>query len=255
MAEIETIRAFSKASSSYDQHAHIQRECACELISRLDDIQPARVLDIGCGTGLLTRMLAVRFPSAKITACDPSRNMIHEARRIVGADNVEFICRGVENLQDGQWDLIASNAALHWTGDIGQTLDILKGRLVTGGVLAFSYFTSSTYPELSQTLTHAAGFEVRLPSHGFATADELQCEFASRFEAVSLDIRTHIANFADLRAMLEHIKLTGTRGGGSQPQLRWSRQFLERAQDEYIAHFGAIRATYEVMICTARQSL
>ena len=79
-------RSFSAAASTYDANAFLQREVADRLFERLEYIklQPARVLDLGCGTGTVTRELAARFPAATIVACDlalPILALTREATR------------------------------------------------------------------------------------------------------------------------------------------------------------------------------
>ncbi|MCX6344717.1 MAG: malonyl-ACP O-methyltransferase BioC [Armatimonadetes bacterium] len=261
MAEVEIIRAFSDAACSYEQNAAAQRDCALDLMDMLllrypdaEAAAPARALDIGCGTGFFTRMLAERFPDAQILACDPSQKMLKKARQSSNNANIEFMRCNIENLPEERWDLIASNAALHWAGNAASVLAILKDHLAPNGTLAFSYFTRNTYRELTEALSHAAGFEVKLPSADFASADELEEILSEQFTDVRAQRKVYTQEFADIRALMEHVKLTGTRGAGSRPRLRWTKRLLETTQQEYISRFGCIRASYEVVICTAKQT-
>lgn len=254
MVETDIIRAFSNASVSYEENILVQRACACDLLDMIDIPAPQNVLDLGCGTGLISRMLAERFPGAKILACDPSNAMLKEAVRRNNSDCVEFDCCGAGGLRDGCWDLIVSNAALHWVGNLEHTLGSLKSRLAPNGLLAFSYFTRNTYTELAQALSDAAGFDVKLPSSDFASSAEVEKIVLNYFPNAQVQRKVYSQDFADVRALLEHIKLTGTRGAGERPRLNWTRKLLEKTQREYIARFGCIRASYEVVLCTARQT-
>jgi trans-aconitate methyltransferase len=98
------------------------------------------------------------------------------------------------------------------------------------------------------------GFDVKLPSADFASADELDEILTKQFTDVRAQRKVYTQEFADIRALLEHVKLTGTRGAGSRPRLRWTKRLLETTQQEYISRFGRIRASYEVVICTAKQT-
>ncbi|MBE8190071.1 MAG: methyltransferase, partial [Candidatus Thioglobus sp.] len=64
--------AFNKASSQYDDYAFLQKEIAMRLDEKLQVIsqKPQLVVDLGAGTGLLTKPLLKRFPAAKIIALD-----------------------------------------------------------------------------------------------------------------------------------------------------------------------------------------
>lgn len=150
--------------------------------------------------------------------------------------------------------MITSNAALHWAGDLACILDSLKDHLVPDGALAFSYFTRNTYAELAQAVSRAAGLEVALACGRFASADEVEETLSRHFAEVRVERRVYAQDFAGIRELMEHIKMTGTRGTGSQPGLRWTRKLLEATQKEYLCCFGRICASYEVALCTARQT-
>ena len=68
---------FDRAAKSYDSAAVLQREIAKRIGQRLDYIkqQPKRVLDVGCGTGYITKDLLKRYPKAHIVALDLAHSM------------------------------------------------------------------------------------------------------------------------------------------------------------------------------------
>ena len=79
-----TRQHFERAAKTYDAAAVLQREVAKRLSERLDYIkhQPARALDIGCGTGFITDDLLKRYPKAEIIALDVSLNMLQQTTSI-----------------------------------------------------------------------------------------------------------------------------------------------------------------------------
>lgn len=106
-----------------------------DLIAALPTMHPDRIVDLGCGTGRLTRMLADRYPAARVVGIDSSQSMLAEAARSQS--------RVAWELADiGQWkptqpaDLIFSNAALHWLPDHSRLFPRLLCALKAGGVLA-----------------------------------------------------------------------------------------------------------------------
>ncbi|XXF77364.1 methyltransferase domain-containing protein [Myxococcaceae bacterium GXIMD 01537] len=109
-----------------------------ELLARVEVTAPARVADLGCGTGDLTRVLAERWPGARVVGVDSSEAMVAEAQRRVIPGRLRF-----ELADLGQWrppgplDVLVSNAALHWLPDHAALLGRLVGLLAPGGVLAF----------------------------------------------------------------------------------------------------------------------
>ena len=108
---------------------------ALDLLARVPLDRPARVVDLGCGTGNLTAILRQRFPAADVTGIDASAAMLDQARAAAGS------CR-FEQADVATWqpaappDLIYSNAALHWVDDHAGLLPRLVGLLAPGGCLA-----------------------------------------------------------------------------------------------------------------------
>lgn len=106
-----------------------------ELLSRVPDIEARQIVDLGCGTGSLTALLAQRWPEATTTGIDSSEEMIERARRDHPALN--WTVSSVEAWDpDAHLDLIFSNAALHWVDDHKTLFRRLRSSLADGGVLA-----------------------------------------------------------------------------------------------------------------------
>lgn len=84
-----------------------------DLIARID-IDPKRIIDIGCGQGNSTMELKKRWPDAEIMALDHSPEMIEKAKN--RDNNIEWvITNATDNLEKyGSFDLIFSNTALQW---------------------------------------------------------------------------------------------------------------------------------------------
>jgi trans-aconitate 2-methyltransferase len=108
---------------------------ALDLLNRIDLDAPARIADLGCGTGNVTRLLARRWPEARVWGVDSSPEML----RAAGAEpsSVTWVPGDA-----GTWtpeqplDLVFSNAALHWLDHHDVLLPRLIGLLRAGGVLA-----------------------------------------------------------------------------------------------------------------------
>jgi len=71
--DIRAIRqSFDRAAPGYDQHAVLQREIESRLLERIEfrRFDPGNILDLGCGTGSASRVLAKQFPQANVIALD-----------------------------------------------------------------------------------------------------------------------------------------------------------------------------------------
>ncbi|TDD35129.1 trans-aconitate 2-methyltransferase [Actinomadura sp. KC06] len=109
-----------------------------ELAGRLGGPAPARVVDLGCGTGELTATLAARWPDAVIDALDSSAEMIAEARRREIPGRLTFRVGDVAAWRpEGPVDLIVSNAVLQWVPEHLDLLPQWMDALTPGGRLAF----------------------------------------------------------------------------------------------------------------------
>ena len=109
---------------------------AIELLARVPIAAPARVIDLGCGPGNSTALVAARWPEARIEGLESSSQMLAKAR----ASRVRaiWIEGEVESWSPAdRYDLIFSNAALHWISNHRALLPKLMGCLTAIGVLAF----------------------------------------------------------------------------------------------------------------------
>jgi trans-aconitate 2-methyltransferase len=106
-----------------------------DLLSALPDIEARSAMDLGCGPGNSTEVLAVRFPDAVVRGLDSSSDMIEAARRRL--PRVRFEIGGIEEWNDpGPFDVILANAVLQWVPNHAELLPRLVAKLASGGGLA-----------------------------------------------------------------------------------------------------------------------
>lgn len=119
----------------YTRYEDERTRPAAELLARVPLTQAARVVDLGCGPGNSTELLARRFPQADLLGIDNSEAMLVSARKRLPPARFEFG-------DIGQWtpdvapDLIYANAALQWVPDHETLIPRLFAALAPGGVLA-----------------------------------------------------------------------------------------------------------------------
>jgi trans-aconitate 2-methyltransferase len=108
---------------------------ALELLERVAIASPGVIYDLGCGTGQVTRLMAERWPAARVYGLDHSREMLQQAAREPG--RVEWIEADIRAWRPAEpADLIYSNATLHWLADHDRLFPRLVGLLKAGGSLA-----------------------------------------------------------------------------------------------------------------------
>lgn len=145
--------AFGRAAA-YDAHAGVQQEVARRLALAIgdSDMPPApRVLEIGCGTGLLGAALMPLLPGADWLMTDLAPAMIARSRaRFAGmaASTLAFrVMDGQAPDVPGPFDLIASSLTFQWFTDLGAALARADRLMAPGGLLAFSTMVAGSFVE------------------------------------------------------------------------------------------------------------
>jgi trans-aconitate 2-methyltransferase len=120
----------------YMAFANERTRPAVELLARIRSENPSRVVDLGCGPGNSTAVLAARWPDAKLEGLDSSPDMLTEARQSgVRADWIEADLAAWS--ARGRYSVIFSNATLQWLDDHSALIPRLMGFVEPGGTFAF----------------------------------------------------------------------------------------------------------------------
>ncbi len=114
-----------------------ERTLPCrDLVSKIELESPQSIVDLGCGPGNSTAVLATRWPRAKITGVDHSEDMLAKARKVSNA--VEWrLCDIRDWSPERPFDLVFSNAVFQWLPDQELELPRLFSHVASGGVFAF----------------------------------------------------------------------------------------------------------------------
>ncbi len=113
---------FEFDGEKYKSASKHQKEWGNDLISEFSFKGNETVLDLGCGDGVLTEQLALLVPQGKALGIDASIQMIETAEQICRS-NLTFAHMDINKLNfENEFDLIFSNAALHWVKDHKQLL-------------------------------------------------------------------------------------------------------------------------------------
>ena len=108
---------------------------ALDLLAHVPDIRVARAVDVGCGPGNSTEIVAARFPSAAILGIDTSADMLAAARQRV--PSATFAAADIATWMPAEpVDLIFANAVFQWVPGHVAVLARLVAGLTPGGVLA-----------------------------------------------------------------------------------------------------------------------
>ena len=122
-----------------------------ELVARIGATEPRTVVDLGCGPGNLTALLARRWPGADVRGVDSSTEMVEAATRDHG-DVASFAVGDLRawTAPEGGVDVLVSNATLQWVPDHLDLLPSLVAQVAPGGWLAFQ--VPGNFDEPSHTI-------------------------------------------------------------------------------------------------------
>jgi trans-aconitate 2-methyltransferase len=121
--------------NQYAKFTDLRLRPALDLINRVPLDAPARIVDLGCGTGNVTARLAERWSGATVIGVDSSQEMLKVAREKYRA--IAWQEADLSNWEaERPVELVYSNAALHWIGEHAQLFPRLIEQVLPGGVLA-----------------------------------------------------------------------------------------------------------------------
>ncbi len=178
-----------------------------------DGNEPLRVLDLGAGTGILSAMVAGRFPNSRVTLVDISVEMLRVARRRFAGEAERFEFRVMDHARKplpGKprgYDIVVSALSIHHLthGDKRELFDKVHGALAEGGWFVNADQVLGPTPE---------------------TEGEYQADWLRR-------VRLAGASEGDLAAALEHMKVD--KNATLEAQMSWLRE----------AGFGSVECSYE----------
>ena len=240
MAEVSHTGPREWDAEVYDRVADPQFEWGKEVIERLQLTGDEDVLDAGCGSGRVTKLLLERLPQGRLTAIDGSGSMVVKAREEIGdLANVRSGDLAELDLHE-EFDLVYSNAVFHWIADHENLFRRLFGALRPGGRIVAQCGGHGNVASLVAVIAEVAA-DPRFAEHfagmssglNFATPQDTQ----ERLEAVGFEgVRCWLQRKDTRPAEAKPFLATVTLG----PQLaRLPEDLKEPFVDEVAAGMGA----------------
>ena len=247
--------AFGRAAATYDAHAVLQHEVEQRLLERLEYVEsaPARVLDVGCGTGNAALALRKRWQAAHVVALDLALPMLRRIRPgwLHPLARINADARALP-LADASVDVLFSNLCIQWIDDLPALLDEFRRVLRPRGYLALSTFGPDTLHEL-----RAAWAQVDRAPHVGRFADIARIGDAlmrAGFRDPVLDAERFTLTYADAGALMRELKAIGaTNADAARPRGLTGKSRWRAMLDAYepFRSDGVLPATYEVIYAHA----
>lgn len=151
--------AFDFDGKKYEKASLHQKEWGDRILAAIDFKGDERVLDLGCGDGVLTSHIAELVPKGEVVGIDGSEGMIaaaSEKRR----PNLKFFLQDINDIEfENEFDLVFSNAALHWVKDHRMLLANVSRALRPGGRVRFNFAADGNCSHFYQVTREAMAQE------------------------------------------------------------------------------------------------
>lgn len=247
--------SFSRAAATYDDAAALQRAVAGELLADFSAPDGSVVLDLGCGTGAATSVLAARH---RVVALDLAEGMLRFARTALSAAPGEgspagvthWLCGDAENLPlaDESIDAVFSSLAVQWCENLGAVFTELQRVLRPGGSAWLSTLGPATLHELRAAW---AAVDDRVHVNQFIDRPAvLEAIQRAGLAVTSYRQGTEVMRYAELRHLTRELKALGAHNVNlGRPAGLLARRQLQQFSAAYEAQRladGDLPATYEV---------
>jgi len=219
-------------AEAYLKFAGERTQPSLDLIHRINLPDPRRIIDLGCGPGNSTEALKRRWLHASVTGLDNSPEMIDAARRAY--PNGTWIVDDASSWKaDAPFDLVFSNAMLHWVPDHLTLCRHLLDQVAPGGALAVqvpAHYNSALHREIMAASQDSAWRDRLAPARDAFTKEPPEFYF---------DLFSPIASRLDLWETTYYHVVDGPeaviewfRGSGLRPFLQALRDDEERGRFE-----------------------
>ena len=228
-------KRFSRNLKTYKDNSIVQSKMADRLVEMIR-FQPKKILELGCGSGLLTEKLVREFSAKDYCAID----IVEECRNYIGkiSPDINFYHSDIETYEfQEKYDLIISNAVVQWIEDLPEFIEKLKNCLTPNGVLLFSTFGTDNLFEISKLTGAGLKYKTVQELNSLLKPQEI---FEDRIEL----------EFDTPKDVLKHLKYTGVNAISNN---HWTKSDLKEFENGYktLCPKG-IKLTYNpiyVMIC------
>jgi len=257
----QTVRKrFSKIAKVYERHANLQKEVAGRLAASLEpwrfSLPEGAVLELGAGTGFLTRKLCEMLPERKIIVSDLSEEMLEYCKTklsLQASENLSFEAIDAERHKPKKncYALVAGSFVAQWFRNPAHTLGHYANALKPGGLLIISFPGNQSFPEWREKC-----LELGIPftANNLPNTEEMVIKLSAIPAQVDFYEDSHTVEFPDSLSFFRHLKKIGADATFHDKQLK-TREFrlLLKHWDESAA--GPVKVTWHLVFLALKKDL
>ena len=209
---------FKKHLASYEKNAVVQKIMAEKLVNLCSGKYYKRILELGCGTGTLTKLANSLLEFDSYVAID----IVDECESFLKAINpkISFKSCDIESFELNEYDLIISNAALQWVDNFDNTVNKIISAINSPGEFIFSTVGKENLREIYNIV----GIGLNYCS---------ETELKEKFPAISECLQEiYVMSFDSPKEVLEHLRYTGVNAIENRP---WTKADLTAFENAYNA--------------------
>lgn len=208
-------KRFSRNLKTYKDNSVVQNKMADKLVEMIR-FQPKKILELGCGSGLLTEKLIKKFNTTTYDAIDIVEDCEKYIKEI--SSNINFYHSDIETFNfQNKYDLIISNAVFQWVEDLPLFIEGLKKCLSPNGILLFSTFGTDNLLEISKLTGESLKYIAIQELNSLLHPQEIY------EDKISL-------NFDTPKDVLKHLKYTGVNAISNN---HWTKSDLKNFENGY----------------------
>lgn len=222
-------RSFKKSISTYNDNAVVQKQICkhlTELVNAQGQCNFNNVLEIGCGTGLMTECVIDNFNVGNIVLNDLVDEMSDEIASLLDTKmfrKYEFISGDTERLKfERNFDLIISASTFQWFQDIDSVFGKISKMMNKGGMFVFNSFASDNFHEIKS---------INEGGLSYKSFSNLEQSLKKYFNIIHSEDCKHQVYFKSVIDILNHLRLTGV--NGTKAKKAWTKKDLQDFEEKY----------------------
>lgn len=233
---------FEKSLDKYDENAVVQKFLAKKLAEETALLKNefGNILELGSGTGLLTRELKEKLKFNSYTANDLSEKSKKYIDKIL--KNYIFISGNAQKIHTGKtYDLIISNAMFQWFSNLDEVLNKYKNFLNKEGIIAFTTFLPDNFPQFKEI----SGLSLK-----YKSKSELEEILNKNYKIITLKEYKKTLEFNSPLELLYHMKNTGV---NSLNSTTWTFSDVKNFCRKYSKLYPKTALTYSSILVIAQK--